>query len=97
MFNKFYLFLNKNRIMKVSPFVYIAITTFILFFVTILSALNYSFSWIFYLTVLGQFFVLVMVYRVLKDKYTTNKTFEHFYEDAPIRVDEITKEKFRSS
>jgi len=82
--------------MKTSPFVYIAITTFILCFVTILSALNYPFSWVFYLTVIGQGFVIAMVYRVLKDQYTTNKTFDHFYEDAPIRVDEITKEKFRS-
>lgn len=82
--------------MKISPFVYIAITTFILCFVTILSALNYSFSWVFYLTVIGQVFVILMVYSVLKDKYTTNKTFEHFYEDAPIRLDEIKKDKFRS-
>lgn len=34
--------------------------------------------------VLGQAFVLVMVYKVLKDKYTTDKTFENYYEDRPI-------------
>lgn len=70
--------------MKVSIFTYIAITTVILFFVTVLASLNFSFSWVFYLTVIGQLFVLIMVYKVLKDKYTTSKTFEDFYEDHPI-------------
>lgn len=82
--------------MKLSIFTYIAITTFLLCFVTILSAINYSFSWVFYLTVIGQIFVIVMVYKVLKDNYTTDKTFEHFYEDAPIEIDEVTEERFRS-
>ncbi|WP_298763706.1 hypothetical protein [uncultured Polaribacter sp.] len=76
--------------MKVSIFTYIAITTVILFFVTVLASLNFSFSWVFYLTVIGQLFVLIMVYKVLKDKYTTSKTFEDFYEDHPI-----PKENFR--
>ena len=67
--------------MKVSIQTYIAITTFLLFFITILAALNYSFSWIFYLTVIGQVFLLIMVYKVLTDNYKTKKTFEDFYED----------------
>ncbi|WP_430927296.1 hypothetical protein [Polaribacter marinivivus] len=70
--------------MKVSIQTYIAITTFLLFFITILAALNYSFSWIFYLTVIGQVFLLIMVYKVLTDNYKTKKTFEDFYEDNPI-------------
>ncbi|MFC4269042.1 hypothetical protein [Polaribacter marinivivus] len=70
--------------MKVSIQTYIAITTFLLFFITILAALNYSFSWIFYLTVIGQVFLLIMVYKVLTDNYKTEKTFEDFYEDNPI-------------
>nr|WP_298993652.1 hypothetical protein [uncultured Polaribacter sp.] len=70
--------------MKLSIQTYIAITTFLLFFITILAALNYSFSWIFYLTVIGQVFLLIMVYKVLTDNYKTEKTFEDFYEDNPI-------------
>ncbi|WP_299016596.1 hypothetical protein [uncultured Polaribacter sp.] len=70
--------------MKTSIFTYVALTTFLLVLVTILASLNFSFSWVFYLTVIGQLFVLIMVYKVLKDKYTTNKTFEDFYEDNPI-------------
>lgn len=45
------------------------------------------FGLVFYLTVLGQVLVVLMVYKVLTDNYTTNKTFEHFYEDKPIEVE----------
>ena len=55
------------------------------------------FNWVFYLTVLGQVFVVLMVYKVLTDNYTTDKTFKHFYEDRPIEpLDiEFKNEKFR--
>jgi hypothetical protein len=46
--------------------------------------MGYAFHWIFYATVVGQALVLVMVYRVLTDAYSTEKTFEDFYEDHPI-------------
>lgn len=80
-----------------SPFFYIALTTLLLVTITIMSSLNFPFSWVFYLTVIGQFFVVVMVYKVLRDNYTTDKTFEHFYEDRPVQPLEIQieKEKFR--
>lgn len=83
--------------MKISPFVYIAITTVLLVTITIMSSLNFPFNWVFYLTVIGQVFVVIMVYEVLRDNYTTDKTFEHFYEDRPIEPLEIPieKEKFR--
>ncbi|WP_405573627.1 hypothetical protein [Winogradskyella sp. Asnod2-B02-A] len=70
--------------MKSSPFPYIIITTLLLITVTIMASLNFSFTWVFYLTVIGQIAVVLMVYKTLKDKYTTNKTFEHYYEDRPI-------------
>ncbi|WP_179021095.1 hypothetical protein [Winogradskyella forsetii] len=70
--------------MKSSPFPYIIITTLLLIMVTIMATLNFPFSWVFYLTVIGQIAVVVMVYKTLNDKYTTDKTFEHFYEDRPI-------------
>lgn len=53
-----------------------------------MAAINFAFHWIFYLTVIGQILLVIMVYKILKDKYTTSKTFEHFYEDFPIKVDD---------
>ena len=83
--------------MKSSPFPYIAITTLLLITITIMSAMDFPFNWVFYLTVLGQIFLVIMVYKVLRDDYDTDKTFEHFYEDNPIEPIEVPveKEKFR--
>ncbi|MGF1555469.1 hypothetical protein [Paucihalobacter sp.] len=75
-------------IKNVSPMVYVAITTLALITITIMSAMNLPFNWIFYLTVLGQGMVVLMVYKVLTDNYTTNRTFEDFYEDCPIKNEE---------
>ncbi|WP_111685092.1 hypothetical protein [Winogradskyella tangerina] len=83
--------------MKLSPFFYIALTTILLITITIMSAMDFPFNWVFYLTVIGQILVVVMVYKVLTDNYTTDKTFEHFYEDRPIEPLDIKaeNEKFR--
>jgi hypothetical protein len=83
--------------MKTSPFLYIAITTFLLIAITIMCALDVSFTWVFYLTVIGQIFIVIMVYKVLTDSYSTDKTFEHFYEDRLIQPLELyaENEKFR--
>lgn len=80
-----------------SPFPYIAITTLLLITITVMSAMDFPFNWVFYLTVLGQIFLVVMVYKVLTDDYSTDKTFDHFYEDRPIEPIEVhvEKEKFR--
>lgn len=75
--------------MKSSPFVYVAITTLLLVTITIMCALDFPFSWVFYLTVIGQILLVLMVYRVLTDNYTTDKTFEHFYEDHPQNSFEV--------
>jgi len=37
-----------------------------------------------------------MVFKILKDKYTTNKTFKDMYQGAPIRVDDKNQEKYRN-
>lgn len=63
---------------------WVVLTTLVLIMVTIFSAMNFPFGLVFYLTVLGQILVVVMVYKVLTDNYTTDKTFEDFYEDRPI-------------
>jgi TRAP-type C4-dicarboxylate transport system permease small subunit len=78
--------------MKQSPFLYVAITTLLLVTITIMSAMGFPFNWVFYLTVIGQVFIVIMVYKVLTDNYTTSKTFEHFYEDCPIEPLEVRAE-----
>ena len=46
--------------------------------------MNFPFNWVFYITVLGQFMIVYMVYKVLTDDYVTEKSFQDFYEDHPI-------------
>lgn len=62
------------------------IATILLVVLTALSFTKIGFSWIFYLTVLGQTLVIYMVYRVLIDHFTTDRTFDsHFYQDSDIK------------
>lgn len=68
---------------------WVSFTTFFLIVLTIGASMGLAFNWIFYATVIGQAMVLIMVYRVLTDHYTTEKTFEDFYEDYPIPRDEM--------
>ncbi len=70
--------------MKISAMPIVAITSLLLLLITILVVIDVGFGWIFYLTFIGQVMVVIMVYKVLTDKYTTNKTFKDFYEDRPI-------------
>jgi uncharacterized membrane protein len=69
--------------MKNSAMQWLAFTTLLLITVTIFVAMNLSFTWVFYLTVFGQAMLVIAVYKVLKDDYTTDKTFKDFYEDRP--------------
>ncbi len=78
--------------MKKSPFLYIAITTLLLITITIMCSMNFPFNWVFYLTVICQILVVLMVYKVLTDNYSTDKTFEHFYEDHPIEPIKVRAE-----
>lgn len=70
--------------MKLSAMAMVFMTSVILLVITIMVVINVSFSWVFYLTCIGQLFVIFMVYKVLRDKYTTTKTFKDFYEDHSI-------------
>ena len=83
--------------MKKSLSLYVAIPTILLLTITVMCALDFPFNWIFYLTVIGQIFVIIMVYKVLTDDYTTDKTFDHFYEDRPVEPLKVRaeNEKFR--
>jgi len=74
--------------MKLSAIGYLVITTFILVTVTTFTALDFPFGWIFYLTVLGQILLVFSVIKVLKDQYTTDKTFDDFYEDFPMGAEQ---------
>ena len=70
--------------MKNSAIFLVLFVTIFLLVLTALAYTNIGFSWVFILTVIGQLLVVLMVYKVLKDHYTTDKTFEDFYEDYPI-------------
>ena len=70
--------------MKSTAMFWVGITTLVLIMVTIMASMGFPFNWIFYVTVAGQIMVVYMVYKVLTDHYTTEKTFEDFYEDHPI-------------
>ncbi len=75
--------------MKLPAMFYVIITTLLLVTVTIMSAMNFPFNWVFYTTVIGQIFVVIMVYKVLTDNYQTEKTFEHMYEDRPVNPEDL--------
>lgn len=70
--------------MKIPVMGWVGLTTLVLITLVIMASMNFPFNWIFYLTVFGQALIVVMVYRVLKDDYTTEKTFDDFYEDYPV-------------
>ena len=77
--------------MKISAITYLIITTFLLITVAIFAAMDFPFSWVFYLTVLGQVLLVFSVVKVLKDDYTTTKDFDDFYEDYPIGKEDSTR------
>lgn len=62
---------------------WVAVTTILLILITSMATLNFSFTSVFIATVIGQIFLIVMVFKVLRDDYITDKTFEDFYEDRP--------------
>lgn len=70
--------------MKTSAMFWVATTTMVLIILTIMASMGFPFNWVFYVTVIGQIMVIYMVYKVLTDRYETDKTFEDFYEDHPI-------------
>ncbi|WP_299397909.1 hypothetical protein [uncultured Gelidibacter sp.] len=76
--------------MKIPVMLYVILTTLLLVTLTIMLAMDASFTWMFYMTCLGEVFVVIMVYKVLTDHYTTAKTFDDFYEDHPIGKQKIT-------
>jgi uncharacterized membrane protein YqjE len=70
--------------MKISGMAVLALTTLVLITATIFASMNIAFSWIFFLTLFGQVLLVFTVYKVLRDDYSTNKTFADLYEDAQM-------------
>lgn len=70
--------------MKISAMDWLGLTTLVLVTVTLFAAMDLAFNWVFYLTVLGQIALIITVYKVLRDDYTTEKTFKDFYEDRTM-------------
>lgn len=74
-----------NKKMKNLAITLIVITTLVLILVSVLASLNFSFELVFFLTVFGQALLIFTVYKVLTDDYTTDKTFDDWYEDHSMK------------
>lgn len=59
-------------------------TTLYVFIFAGLCQLNVPLQVLIISLIFGYFLILFMVYKVLKDKYTTTKTFKDWYEDHPM-------------
>lgn len=70
--------------MKLTGVFYLIVTTAVLLALVVMAIYNLPFSVIFYLTVGGQLLLIFTVYKILTDDYTTDKTFDDWYEDHPI-------------
>lgn len=60
-------------------------TTFFLVVYVSITQISVHFPTVFIFFLLSQGLLLYMVYRILKDKYSTSKIFEHWYEDKPLK------------
>lgn len=69
--------------MKSTGIILLSIATLILISLVVLSAYNFPFPIVFYLTVAGQLIFMLSVYKILTENYHTDKTFEDWYEDCP--------------
>lgn len=69
--------------MKFTGLHWLGLTTLILITLVILVTLDATVATVFLLTFIGQVLLIVSVIRILKDDYTSDKTFNDFYEDRP--------------
>lgn len=74
--------------MKLSAIFYITITTLLLVGIVTMVFFNVSYPVVFYTVVVGQAWWIFTVYKVITDDYTTDKTFDDWYEDHPISKEE---------
>ena len=70
--------------MKLSATFYVVITTLLLVAVGVLVYYDFSYRTVWYTVVIGQAWWIFTVYKVITDDYSTEKTFDDWYEDNPI-------------
>ena len=70
--------------MRLSVFFCIAVTTILMAAVAVMVFYNIRFDVILFTVLFGQAWWIFTVFRVLGDRYTTDKTFDDWYEDHPI-------------
>lgn len=73
--------------MRFNGIFYIIISTLVLISLVIMVYFNFPFSLVFFTTLAGQILLIFTVYKVLTDDYSTEKTFDDWYEDHPIGKD----------
>lgn len=69
--------------MKLSAITLLEVTTVLLITTVCSATVGLPYAWVFFLCCLGQILLVYTVYRVLRDGYKTDKTFDDFYEDRP--------------
>lgn len=74
--------------MKIPILFYVALATLLLVLLVIMVSMDAPLNRVFYITCIGEVLVVFMTYKVLRDKYSTKRTFDDFYEDHPINKEE---------
>lgn len=69
--------------MKNQSYIWLAIATIALLALTVFSVLSPGYPLIYVLWILGTAFLLIAVFKVLRDRYKTKKKFKDWYEDHP--------------
>ncbi len=70
-------------IMRISAITWVIFTTLYVVIFAVIIQLNISFDVITVVFLAGHILIPVMIYKVLNDDYTTQKTFNDWYEDNP--------------
>lgn len=70
--------------MKPTAIFYVTITTILLIAVAVMVHYQFSLQSVMATVLVGQAWWLLTVYKVLTDDYSTDKTFDDWYEDNPI-------------
>ena len=70
--------------MKSTALILLTVTTGILVLLAVFSSLGLPYPLLFFLMCTGQLLLILTVYKVLTDKYTTSRSFKDFYQDHDI-------------
>jgi len=69
--------------MKITAINWLVITTVLLIILSVLAYFNIIFEIIFGIMLIGQALLIFSVYKILRDNYSSDKTFKDLYEDRP--------------